>query len=257
MKYLNIEISTLHSPEYIGSKPVARATWLNVAMWCAGQENGGRIVGAKHWGNRQWQQTCGVTVSEVNEAGGLLVWEGEDLTVSRYPINQERKVMAKREGGREGGIKSGEARRQKPSSIPSSTASPEPSRLASTECNVMEEKEKGREEEDTASACGGPSLHTWLARVDGLGHPDWWQKKWFSAEKTGWMSGRSPIVNWEVHQDSLKGWFQSYAAEKAAKNAPPDTSAVEAENAAAEARRLAKEAELVDELKADLARGRE
>lgn len=118
MKWLNIEISSLRAPEYVGSDPTERATWVNVVAYCAEQENGGRVAGAREWKDRQWQQTCGVTRREVDAAGKLLIWHGDDLCVWNYPLEQEEIQRAKREGGRSGGIKSGEVRRT-PSSTPS------------------------------------------------------------------------------------------------------------------------------------------
>ncbi len=103
MNWLNIETNILHAPEFIGSKPLARATWLCVSIWCAAQENGGRIAGARDWGSRQWQQTCGVTKPEIHAAPLLLTWEGDDLIVWRYPLGHQVEVHARREAGRIGG----------------------------------------------------------------------------------------------------------------------------------------------------------
>lgn len=258
MNYLNLETSVLHSPEYIGCKPVARATWLNVMMWCAGQENGGRIAGAKQWGSRQWQQTCGVTLNEVNLSAPLLAWDGDDLVAWRYPLDREDDVRRNRELGRKGGL--AKAKNLAGAKANATSEPPNPAvAIAPTKRNGKEEEGKEKEEEgkDTASTSGGPSRHTWLARVQSLGHREWWEKKWFSAEKTGWMSGRSPITNWEAHQDSQMLYFRSFEREQAAKNTPPDTEALERENREAEERRIAKEKELQSELQAALAEGRE
>ena len=59
----------------------ARSAWLNIMLWCAQQENGGRIEQARDWKDRQWQQTCGVTRREVDSAERLLQWDGEALIV--------------------------------------------------------------------------------------------------------------------------------------------------------------------------------
>lgn len=112
MNWLNLRVSVVRSPEYVGSEPVARATWFNVLAYAAEQENGGRIEGARRWKDRQWQQTCGVTMEEVEASSGLLVWDGEDLVVWGYPDEKEAEVKAKREGGREGGKRSAEAKKQ-------------------------------------------------------------------------------------------------------------------------------------------------
>jgi hypothetical protein len=110
MNWLNLETRTLHAPEYIGATPTTRATWLNVTLWCAQQENGGKIATARAWKDRQWQQTCGVSLREVNSAGDLLPWDGDTLTVWNYPATKEAEVQAKREAGRLGGLAKTEAK---------------------------------------------------------------------------------------------------------------------------------------------------
>ena len=97
MKYLNIELSTLRSAEYVGSSPAERGTWLSVSAHCADQENGGRVVGGATWKDRQWQQACGVTMREVRAAHRLLAVSGEDIIVFAYPVEKEAQVRALRE----------------------------------------------------------------------------------------------------------------------------------------------------------------
>lgn len=127
MEYLNVHVSIFHSPEYMGSEPVARATWWNLMGHCAEQENSGRIHGALKWNDRRWQQTCGITLREVKSCEELITWEGDDLVIKFYPTEKEAEVRRKREGGRAGGIRSGMQR-----STPSSSASPEASSSASS-----------------------------------------------------------------------------------------------------------------------------
>ena len=112
MMYLNIDLSTLRSPEYIGSAPTERGTWLSVLGYCADQENGGRIVGAMTWKDRQWQQVCGVTLREVRATTRLLLIEGDDVIVFGYPVCLESEIVAKREGGRRGGKARAQAKTQ-------------------------------------------------------------------------------------------------------------------------------------------------
>lgn len=112
MKYLNLLTQTLHSVPYIASDPTARATWLNVILWSCEQENGGVLVGALHWKNRQWQQTCGVSLREINAAGNLLTWKGDDLHVWEYPADKQVEVASKRDGGRTGGQSKTQAKTQ-------------------------------------------------------------------------------------------------------------------------------------------------
>lgn len=120
MKWLNIEVAMLRSPEYVGSEPVARATWLNLLAYCADQENGGVIKGCKGWKDRQWQQTCGITRDEAMLQGmleGVLEamiwrWVGDDLHVWGYPKTSEAALKAKRKGGAKGGKASARATSQ-------------------------------------------------------------------------------------------------------------------------------------------------
>ena len=155
MNWLNIYLPDLHSAEYIGSEPRERAAWLNVLGYCAEQENGGRIVGCRGWKDRQWQQTCGVTLKEVEAASKLLVWDGQDLTVVFYPIESERVLQAKRVGGSRGGRASVEARAKDSSEDNSTTASSTPSSTLSTKRKEKERKGKeGKEKEGEVTPDG-------------------------------------------------------------------------------------------------------
>lgn len=124
MNWLNLQTSTLRAPEYIGSEPVARATWLNVLAYCCEQENGGRIVGGNLWKDRQWQQTCGVTLGEVVGARVLITVDGNDIVVWNYPVDKEAEVASKRRVGKLGGEASGKARREAKTNQPGSKNEP-------------------------------------------------------------------------------------------------------------------------------------
>ena len=112
MIWLNLKTTTLRSPEYAGSEPIQRATWLNLLAYCCEQENGGRIDGCGEWKDRQWQQTLGVTLAEVREGCALWHWEDGALCVAFYPTDKQEEVKAKREAGKRGGKRSGKARRE-------------------------------------------------------------------------------------------------------------------------------------------------
>ena len=112
MNWLNLRTSVIRAPEYVGTEPIARATWFNVLVYSCEQENGGRIASAKAWKDRQWQQTCGVTLDEINASGPLLTWEGEDLVVWSYPSNKEAEVQARRQAGQRGGQSKTQAKAQ-------------------------------------------------------------------------------------------------------------------------------------------------
>ena len=103
MNWLNIHTDILRSSEFLGAEPLERATWLALLGWCATQENGGVIGGAKAWNDRRWQQTCGVTKAEAETASDLYYFEGDSLVVNFYPVEKQAEVVAKREAGKRGG----------------------------------------------------------------------------------------------------------------------------------------------------------
>jgi hypothetical protein len=110
MKWLNLETSTLRAPEFVGSDPTARATWLCVLAYCVDQENSGVIANADKWPDRQWQQTCGVTKQEIDSSFPLLQWKENALWVWAYPVSKQQEVQAKRYGGAKGGRSTSEAK---------------------------------------------------------------------------------------------------------------------------------------------------
>jgi len=277
MNWLNLETKILHSPEFIGCKPVSRATWLSVSMWCATQENGGRVAGGKLWGSRQWQQMCGVTRAEIDAAMPLLMWDGDDLIVWNYPAEKEMEVQSEREGGRRGGSSKTQAKteasrqngskggRPKTQAITQAMSEENPSHNP-TEGNGKEEEGNGKERNRAASPPISfsntvmPNLETWLARATPADdwESDWWTKVWQREAKAQWrMRGGREIKDWCIHQDSFLGYFRSAKAEHEAKNAPPDVAAFEAERAAEIARRSEVEAAEIAELQAGLKRGRQ
>jgi hypothetical protein len=103
MNWINIQTATLRSPQFIGSDPTARGTWLAVLGYCYEQENGGKILGCIGWKDRQWQQICGVTRAEIDGSSYLMEWQGDDLCVWSYPIETEDELKAKRAAGSKGG----------------------------------------------------------------------------------------------------------------------------------------------------------
>jgi len=141
MEFLNIAISDLQKPEYVGSDPKERATWLNLSAWCARVENGGRIVGCRQWKCRQWQQTCGVTLKETQADCDLWTWDGDDMVMWNYPAPQEAKVQAQRERARTNGKNGG-----RPPNEPNPEPRLEPTSVSTSEPTSENERErKGKE----------------------------------------------------------------------------------------------------------------
>src|SRR4051812_6102894 len=108
MEWLNIHRSTIEGEAMQDAPGHQPRTWLFLSVYCAGQENGGRIEGAAAWTDRKWMKLTSLTLEEVKEGSGLWTWEGEDLRGEFYPREQETVLRSKRKGGREGGKKRAE-----------------------------------------------------------------------------------------------------------------------------------------------------
>lgn len=230
MQWLNLQISIIRHPHYVGAEPVARATWLNVLCYSVEQENGGRIPGAAKWKDRQWQQTCGVTAAEVAGAGPLVAIDGDDVVVFSFPSEKQSQVQAKRTAGAAGGrAKAANMRRASstpdsttlaknlaPASIPSSTplaSSLAPASNSPTEGEGEGEgegKEKGRRREvrsgpgrpATGARAMAPTLEQWSTFASQL-DPNWPSEDvggsfdHYSAR--GWKTkGGDPVSDWQA-----------------------------------------------------------
>ena len=103
MNWLNLELKTLRSTEYLGADPVQRATWINLLSFCADHENGGVIEGSVEWNDRKWMQLTGVTLEEALSECDLWEWKDGGVSVKHYPIAQEQKVKRNRRNGKKGG----------------------------------------------------------------------------------------------------------------------------------------------------------
>jgi hypothetical protein len=153
MNYLNLEVSKLSSPNVIGADPVERATWLMLLAYCSDQENSGRISSCREWKCRRWQQLAAVTLKEVLRSCDLWKWDGDDLLVWGYPVEQEAEVQQRRERARENGQRGGRPKKptsetqKKPTLVPTSEPTSE---------SVKERKEKeGKEKEVPPNPQGG------------------------------------------------------------------------------------------------------
>lgn len=113
MNYLNLHTDTLKSDEFIGSEPVERATWICLLGWSCSQENSGVIRNCRDWNERKWQQLCGVTHDEVHAQSGLFEFDGDDLIIHYYPIDQEKEVIRKRRVAKKNGKLGGRPKNKK------------------------------------------------------------------------------------------------------------------------------------------------
>jgi hypothetical protein len=107
MNWINLNVTVLDSEEFLGADPTERGTWLCLMRYCCGQENGGKIEGAKAWKDRKWQQVVRVTLKEVQASCDLWRWEGDDLIIGFYPEEKEAEVRHKRENAKTNGARGG------------------------------------------------------------------------------------------------------------------------------------------------------
>lgn len=152
MEYLNLKLSTLADIRYVSSPPVLRATWLNLLAFCAKMENSGVIENCLSWGNGTWGQIAGLKRKEVHTASSLWEWQGENLHIWGYPIENERIYHLRRDIGRTGGLASGASRRStKPEAKGEPIASPNASPIGSDLVERKGKERKGKEENSTTT----------------------------------------------------------------------------------------------------------
>jgi len=103
VNWLNLELKTLRSTEYLGADPTQRATWINLLSFCADHENAGFISECKDWNDRKWMQLVGITKDEVESECDLWDYKSGGIMVEHYPLLQEQKVKRNRRNGKKGG----------------------------------------------------------------------------------------------------------------------------------------------------------
>jgi len=97
MEYISIPVKDLDAPEFVCATPVDKATWLCLQHFCCGQENDGLIIGAASWSDRKWRGVVRVTLREImSKTTELWTWEGDNLRVWRYRVDQQEYWKARR-----------------------------------------------------------------------------------------------------------------------------------------------------------------
>lgn len=215
MNWINLNIATLNSAEFVGSDPEQRATWLCLLAYCCLQENGGRIVGCREWKDRRWQQLIRVTAREISADCELWTWDGDDLVVAFYPEEREaevqqmrsigssksqRKAEAARENGKHGGRPKNPTKpNEKPNEEEPNSTQREP-----IERKGKEEKGIGKEENESAlwvRPDDWPTLETVQAHAKsqmttGI-TPECAESFWNDCESAGWTNRNGhPIRDW-------------------------------------------------------------
>lgn len=82
----------------------ALGAWVRLHAYCAPRCNGGRLAGAKTWGESAAMRTCGVSRGALGAlvTAGLGTWEANDLVLSGYDSAGEQLWGRKSHGGKDG-----------------------------------------------------------------------------------------------------------------------------------------------------------
>lgn len=97
MTTLKLSPAILNAPEYFAATPLARATWLSVALWAAGQGIARTILKADGWLDSDWKHACGVTRGEVLAAAPLLTITSEGVVIWQHgkkPAKAKQSALA-------------------------------------------------------------------------------------------------------------------------------------------------------------------
>lgn len=230
MEYLNIKLETVGDIRYVGSRPLVRATWLNLLIYCVKQENSGRIANCSAWGDDTWAQIAGLRRKEVHADSQLWDWDGLDLVVWAYPLHNEQVCRVRRDIGRAGGKASGESRRStkeeangSPNAEPNASANGEATLEQKGNVKVKEGKElqQLQQLQQPAGYRGGiPSLEEARSYAVGFskGNAEMLDismpivTKWHDARETvGWDVVKNgmqvPITDWQA---DLRNFARAY-----------------------------------------------
>lgn len=104
MHYLNLSMDYLEGEDYAGADFVDQAVAVALLKYCGKHENSGRITGARLWKSGKVERVLHVPHEVIHKGdGSLWTFEGNDLVVHYYPIEQEQRCITNRKNGKLGG----------------------------------------------------------------------------------------------------------------------------------------------------------
>lgn len=110
MNWFKVEIAQVNGPPFTEAEDDELGTWLRLYAYCAEQENGGRIAGAKRMSARAMMRALGVDAETLQQSPETLWrWDGDDLLIEGYNHAQEEKCRSLRERAATGGKAKGKA----------------------------------------------------------------------------------------------------------------------------------------------------
>lgn len=108
MRYFRTECISVDGPEFSESEFGQIGAWVYLMNYCAAQENGGCIKGAKGRKDAFFDRSLKVSRTILEQESQLWTWTGEDLLVRFYSLEAEQSYQEKRESGKRGGKKKAE-----------------------------------------------------------------------------------------------------------------------------------------------------
>ena len=125
MRFAAVFDEYTRTPAFVRASHVARSSWLQVYVYAARIEKGGRLPASAEYTDREWLTHAGVTRDEIRASveAGLLRWDGDDLVIEGYDHEGEATVQAMRNRGRTNGKASaGKKRKRRRSNIATDVA---------------------------------------------------------------------------------------------------------------------------------------
>ena len=108
MRYFITEHVNVEGPEFSESDFEQIGAWVYLMTYCASQENGGRVQGAKGRKDAFFDRSLRVSRAILEQESQLWAWAGEDLLIHFYSLEAEQNYQKKRESGQKGGKKRAE-----------------------------------------------------------------------------------------------------------------------------------------------------
>jgi len=123
MQYAKIQSRFTRSVVFKDADMAARGCWLTLHMYCADQENRGRIVGCKLWNDRQWFSRTDCMRADVDHLikSELGTWDGDDLALVGYDLDGELHYHEVSERNRQRAV---EAHRRRQGDVPPAPENP-------------------------------------------------------------------------------------------------------------------------------------
>ena len=105
MRYFITECVSVDGPEFSESDFQDVGAWVYLMNYCAAQENGGRVVGARDRKDSFFDRSLKVSRHILEKESHLWKWEDADLVVQFYNTEAEDNYKKKRFAGKKGGEK--------------------------------------------------------------------------------------------------------------------------------------------------------